>query len=78
VDTVFAPEWKLLFDVGGVFASQGTPFVAPVRAAVGGAPAPAPTGATVKIQRKAGGSIRIVPAADKARYLANPDFVEVP
>jgi hypothetical protein len=40
VDTVFAPEWKPLFDAGGVFASQGTPFAAPARAA-----APAATGA---------------------------------
>jgi hypothetical protein len=78
VDTVFAPEWKPLFDAGGVFASQGTPFASPVRAAAGGAPAPAPAGAIVRIQRKAGGPIRSVPAADKARYLANPNFVEVP
>jgi hypothetical protein len=78
VDTVFAPEWKPLFDAGGVFASQGTPFASPVRAEAEGAPTPTPAGATVRIQRKAGGPIRSVPAADKARYLANPDFVEVP
>jgi hypothetical protein len=78
VDTVFAPEWKPLFDAGGVFASQGTPFASPVRAEAGGAPTPTPAGATVRIQRKAGGPIRSVSAVDKARYLANPDFVEVP
>ena len=40
VDTVFAPEWRPLFDTGGVFAGQGSPFVAARPAAGGEAPAP--------------------------------------
>lgn len=31
VDTVLGPEWKPLFDAGGVFAAQGTPFKAVVQ-----------------------------------------------
>jgi hypothetical protein len=77
VDRVLGNEFRPLYEDGAVFATFRSPFVAPASApATGGAPAPA--GATVRIQRKAGGPIRIVPAADKARYLANPDFVEVP
>jgi hypothetical protein len=40
VDTVFSPEWRPLFDAGGVFAAQGSPFVAARPAAGGEAPAP--------------------------------------
>jgi hypothetical protein len=43
----------------------------------GAAGAPAPVGATVQIRRKADGKTKTVPAADKAKWLANPDFEEV-
>ena len=41
VDTVFAPEWKPLFNEGGVFAARGSPFVAARPAAAGAPAAPA-------------------------------------
>jgi hypothetical protein len=70
---IFQPNPKL-----AAAAGMTPPPASLVRAEAGGAPTPTPAGATVRIQRKAGGPIRSVPAADKARYLANPDFVEVP
>ena len=70
---IFQPNPKLVAAAG-----MTPPPTSPVRAKVGGAPTPTLAGATVRIQRKAGGPIRSVSAADKARYLANPDFVEVP
>jgi hypothetical protein len=42
-----------------------------------GAPAPVAEGATLQIRRKTDGKTKTVPAADKARWLANPDFEEV-
>jgi hypothetical protein len=42
-----------------------------------GAPAPVAEGATLQIRRKTDGKTKTVPVADKAKWLANPDFEEV-
>ena len=68
VDRVLGGEFKPLYAEGGVFAGLGqkSPFVVA-----------APSAATITIKRKTDGKTKTVPAADKAKWLANPDFEEV-